>query len=994
MSFEIQRSSSRALSRSAIAIAVGLVVASASVYAQQTTGSITGRATKGDQITVANKSIGLSRQLSVDSSGAYSVGALPAGEYVITVKRADGGTTTRTVNVAPGQGSTADFIQLEQVVVTGSAVKAIDMKSTESVQVLAKAEIDRIPVQRDVTAIAMLAPGATLGDGRIGSTNARAGNVPSLGGASPAENAYYINGFNVTNIVNGVAFNSVPFEGVASQQVKTGGYGAEYGRSLGGVISVTTKRGTDEWHGGANISFEPDALRGSSVYATKKDLTSTNPDDWYLANRPGTSSETKVNFWAGGPLIKDTLYGFALIQGANLNTKTYGKDQQTELKNDTPQYLVKLDWNVNKSNTFELTAFNDKSEDKITTWNQVTPYQTARGASLGTNTFTSGGQTTIGKWTSWVNDDLTLTGLYGVGKYKRTSNVVTADCNWVRDERSATRVMLGCQPAALSITSDPRANDKRVAYRFDAEYALNAQHTLRAGLDSETYDTLDGSVAPGPGNLRYQIKKVAAGGKLANGYVNNTGSAMDIVQVRQYSNGGTFRTENAAWYVEDNFQATKNLLLSAGIRNESFTNKNADGVPFIDVNNTWAPRFAATWDVNGNGNLKVFSNYGRYYIPVYANTNVRLSGQQTDNTSFYAFNGQFSADRYSIPTLGNKLGTTIVNSDGTAPDPRTVVDPNIKPMFQDEFIIGFQKALVDRWSVGVKYTHRDLKSAMDDICGGEAAAAWAAKNGYTAAQAANIGATIDHCFLANPGRDLTANVDLNDDGKLVAVTIPQAALLFPKKPTRKYDALEFTVERAWDKKWSFQGSYVLAYSKGNTEGYVKSDIGQDDAGISQDWDYPGLMEGAYGYLPNDRRHTIKAFGSFAVTDEWRLGANVMFQSGRPKNCLGVYAGTLDSSSSGYGSSSFYCDGKLSPRGSRGRLEWFKEVNLQATYTPNWLKGSTFSVDLLNVFNTRTVRSISEAGEFAVGTPDPGYGAPIADSLQKPRRVRLLAQYEF
>ena len=73
-------------------------------------------------------------------------------------------------------------------------------------------------VTRDVTAVALLAPGATRGDSRIGGTALRTGNVASLGGASPAENVYYINGFNLTNNLNGVAFNHVPFEGIAQQQ--------------------------------------------------------------------------------------------------------------------------------------------------------------------------------------------------------------------------------------------------------------------------------------------------------------------------------------------------------------------------------------------------------------------------------------------------------------------------------------------------------------------------------------------------------------------------------------------------------------------------------------------------------------------------------------------------------------------------------------------------------------------------------------------------------
>ncbi|MCH1922540.1 hypothetical protein L9G15_24325, partial [Shewanella sp. A3A] len=64
-----------------------------------------------------------------------------------------------------------------------------------------------------------------------------------------------------------------------------------------------------------------------------------------------------------------------------------------------------------------------------------------------------------------------------------------------------------------------------------------------------------------------------------------------------------------------------------------------------------------------------------------------------------------------------------------------------------------------------------------------------------------------------------------------------------------------------------------------------SDNGQDDAGLTTDWDYPYLMDGAYGNLPNDRRHTIKVFGAYQLTDNVTVGTNITYQSGRPKNAL-------------------------------------------------------------------------------------------------------------
>jgi len=965
-----------------VAFSATLVIGGNAYAASNSAGSVGGRAAVGTVITLENKEIGLSRTITVDKAGTYSVPQLPPGHYMLKVKLPNGQTEERAVDVQAGEGSVAHFEDSARVVVTGR-VSRIDTKSPESSMVLSKAAIDRLPISRDVTAVALLAPGATKGDTRIGQTALRAGNVPSLGGASPAENVYYINGFNVTNSLNGVAFNQVPFEGISQQQVKTGGYGPEYGRSLGGVLSVTTKRGTNEWKGGANVIWSPESLEGSSLYTEKSPTTGK----WNLVKRPGGTDDLQANLWVGGPLIEDKLYFFGLVQGADIERSTYGVSTQNTMKSSTPRFLTKFDWNITDKNLLEFTAFSDKTKDKQYNWDSPVPYGTAKGTDKGVDEYTTGGENLIGKYTTWLTDDLTVSALYGVGKYNRKSNVASAACPYVQDSRPTTPVPMGCA-TATSIT-DPNANDKRTAWRLDAEWNLGS-HGLRFGADNEKYEVVDGTEYPG--SVRYVVRTLANGGRLSNGYINNTGADMDYIDARTFKNGGQFTTKNSAYYLEDNWQVHKDVMLSLGVRSESFENLNAEGKTFIKVSNTIAPRLGVAWDVGGKSQTKAFANAGRYYIPVMSNTNVRLSGAELDYRDFYAFNGSFGADKFQLPGQGAQLGSRVTTSDGKAGDPRSVVDPNIKPMFQDEFIIGLEQALTDRWKVGIKYTNRKLKKVMDDVCNNEGAFNWAKANGYTDAKANVLANAIGHCFLYNPGGDLTANVDFEDGNGLTTVTIPAKDMGFPEKPKRTYNALEFSFERAWDGKWSLGGSYVLAYSRGNTEGYVKSDIGQDDAGISQDWDYPGLMEGANGYLPNDRRHTFKAFGSYQVADEWRVGANLLVQSGRPINCLGYYDGTLDGVSIEYGSASFWCNGKLNPRGTLGRLAWTKDVSAQVNYAPKWQKGLSFQAEVLNIFNERTVQSIEEAGETGVGSPSPSYMQPVG--LQNARRFRFTAKYEF
>ena len=118
---------------------------------------------------------------------------------------------------------------------------------------------------------------------------------------------------------------------------------------------------------------------------------------------------------------------------------------------------------------------------------------------------------------------------------------------------------------------------------------------------------------------------------------------------------------------------------------------------------------------------------------------------------------------------------------------------------------------------------------------------------------------------------------------------------------RTYQAVEFFLDGSWDKLF-LQGSYTYAKSRGNSEGGVNSNLSQTDTGTTIDFDYPELMFGAYGYLPNDRRHSLKLFGNYQFNESWSVGANLLVQSGRPVSCTGVYG----NDPTGYGADYYSC----------------------------------------------------------------------------------------
>src|SRR5213076_1165089 len=92
----------------------------------------------------------------------------------------------------------------------------------------------------------------------------------SVYGSSGAENAYYVDGVNTTNMEYGFQGKELNFEFIQEVDVKTGGYEAEFGRSTGGIINVITKSGGNELHGDAFGYYDNDSLQSKA-----KDVVST-----------------------------------------------------------------------------------------------------------------------------------------------------------------------------------------------------------------------------------------------------------------------------------------------------------------------------------------------------------------------------------------------------------------------------------------------------------------------------------------------------------------------------------------------------------------------------------------------------------------------------------------------------------------------------------------------------------------------------------------------
>lgn len=948
----------KAVAHTAVVVALGL--GASSLYAaSNVNGVITGDVTSGSQaigsatVTVLNESTGYTKTIQTDADGDYVFPALPVGNYKVTISKDGYQAYSDTVRVSIGGRAEVDVNLaqegVETVTVTAGRIR-LDTTTAESALNITEAEIDVLPVGRNLTSVALLAPGTLQGDTAFG-------NLASFGGATVGENAYYINGFNVTNFRNGLGGSTVPFEFYEQFQVKTGGYSAEFGRSTGGVVNAVTKSGSNEFEWGVNAYWTPDSLTDN-----RRDITRLS-DGELLTDNSGDKDDFKnIVLHASGAIIEDTLFYYALYNPRDNSSEdliNVGTELQVA-ESDDAFWGAKIDWQISANHLLEYTGFSDGSDTVVTT-------SALDGTNPRVGIQKSGGENHIFKYTGQIGD-LTVSALYGDSEYDRTLFSPLDGNPVILDFRGGTTRSLGNWANQLVGTS----KDEKDAFRLDFDWYLG-DHQLRFGFDEENYTATDANQYSGGVLYTYQEDSRSSTGESA--------------RERFYFNGGQFETKSRALYIED-IWSLGDVTLSLGLRNEYFDNKNVNGETFTKIEDQIAPRIGFAWDVFGDGQSKFFVNYGRYHLPVATNTNVRLAGAEFFTEEFLELQGLNADD---TPQLGASLAPISVFGNGQVADERAIVNQNLDPMYQDELSIGYEMALGDDWTTGIRFIRRDLKSTLEDVAIDAAVLDWAAENGRTTTvdgeDPADVWTGFHQYVLTNPGQDM--RIYLPEFEEFADLTAEQ--LGYPES-VRKYNSIELTFDHPWNGDYSLNGSYVWSQSYGNNEGFVRSDNGQNDAGLTTLFDQPGLLDGAYGYLPNDRRHTLKLFGRVGLTDEVQLSGNFRWQSGRPVNAFGVHP--TDGFAAAYGAESFYQNGELVPRGSRGTTPSTRKLDLGLQYAPHWGEDYSliFRLDMFNAWTTETYTEVVETAELDNGDPDPNYLTPTA--YQAPRSVRLGVSVNF
>ena len=305
--------------RSLLLVAVlGFVSSAALLFGQGTSGSLTGQVTDPSGAAIPGAAVALTdvdtnytQNAVTDGQGVYLFKLLEPGHYALTVVANSFAEYVQKGIVINANLYATQNVQLKVATAKGETINVtanaelIDTTSAELGMTINEAAVSELPLNgRDPSSLALLAPGMLEGN-RAGVAWQQNGfsfpgeSVASSNGGRIGSTFYMLDG--VSNMDTYLGSNSPTPNSDATQEFRliTNNFSAVYGFSTGGVVSMATKSGSNEWHGGL---FE--FMRNGDLDAGN---WSNHVQDTFRRNQFGG--------YVGGPAIKNKLFFFFNYQG-------------------------------------------------------------------------------------------------------------------------------------------------------------------------------------------------------------------------------------------------------------------------------------------------------------------------------------------------------------------------------------------------------------------------------------------------------------------------------------------------------------------------------------------------------------------------------------------------------------------------------------------------------------------------------------------------------
>jgi hypothetical protein len=953
--------------RTSVLLLLALLMGSlGSAFAQERFGGLSGVVTDpsgspvpGATITVTNKQTGAVRTVVSGSDGSYRIPDLEPGRYTVAVELS-GFQKVQADDLLILLGRTVEFpaqLQVgaltEVVNVTGDVVKQVDLTSVTVQHNVTEEEFARMPKPRSFQAIALTAPSVNAGEIEGGF---------QVNGASGAENSYTVDGVVTNSLVNGKSRQDTVFEYLQEVQVKTAGIDAEYGGALGGVISAVTKSGGNMFSGETHYYYEGSGLSASPV----RRLVLNPADDTtvrYVQDEQQPNHRNEFGGSLGGPIVRDRLFFFGSLSPRLVRrTNNYlfssgtvpGEIDQSQTLTQAFGKLTFSNGRVQANGsvlytptrtTGTLPAYNDFGSQFLASDARSNLINIDRG-------WEQDQTSTSGNVDVWLNNAafISVRGGYFHDNYKDTGIPDVTSVLWNTSSIGVPGVPPELQQPQ-NFQTTPRAEIAEfdttrqgfVQADYNHSFSGGGTHVFKGGLGYRRTTNDVSTAYPGGYVLLNWGRTFASTATVAGG----TGT-YGYYEVNDRGVVGKAGANIISLYVQDKWNVAPRVTLNIGVRTENekvptFRPEVAENAIDFSFADKIAPRLGATVDLAGDGRVKLFGSWGRYY----------------DWTKYELARGSFGGDFWNVYyrsldtldvanlNLNNMPGrdlwrpaTPNSHRDRRVPSIENV-DPDIKPMYQDSTNVGIEYQMTPTTMFGVHYIHNDLGRTIEDI--------GALVNGDEA------------YVIGNPGEGMSTMASIS--GNTPAFAMPRAK--------RQYDALELTVSRRFSNNWFASASYTLSRLYGNYAGLASSDeittpttgvssaqaqqqtgnVARQGGNANRAWDLDELMWDAHGNLDvvgrlaTDRPHVAKLYGAYSFPFGTQVGAFFYGASGTPISTYVVTTNQIP----------VFVEG----RGDMGRTPVLTKTDLLVSHEFNMLANRRIRLELniLNLFNQKTATHI-------------------------------------
>jgi carboxypeptidase family protein len=851
---------------------VVLLLSCVSAFAQQTTGSVTGRvldqqggAIPGATVTAKSASTGFTRTVVSDASGVYFLAALPVGIYEVTAQLKGFGTVSKKdIEVNISQVQAVDFSMklatvAETVTVTG-ATPLIETTSSSVGAVIDVKRIEGLPLNgRQFANLAATIPGVGLSF-HTDPTKATQ-YAPQINGGNGRNVNYQIDGGDNNDDTVGGILQAFPLEAIEQFNFQTQRFKAEYGRSNGGVLSVVTKSGTNIWGGSFFESFRDKSMNARTENEKLAAVAKQN----YRRSQFGGSF--------GGPIRLDRAHFFAAVE---------------RTKQDTTQVVNTKGLFPNKDGVFAVPYIENLFTAKMTATLNSSQFVSVRyGRNNNSNPYNAAVNSTFDNWGDSLNklNSINLNHNWVVGAAKLNEFIFQyADFN----NNVASRSSAPNESFPNGVSTGANGNtpqttqQKKYQFRDDFSWHLTGLaglgHDFKAGVNFIHEPRLFITFNTGKGAIFYTHLDNTLTGPISTVVISD-GTAEANIPLKQF-----------ATYFQDDWRVSGRLTVNWGIRYDVISgynidqSKNANFVlirnaakagafaslpapvaeqlnhfardPAIDRNNI-QPRVGAVYDLRGNGKDIVRGGWGIYTDVGYTNSNVLFaaadaSGQGFGNTfNVNTASGIKNADG-SFFTVGQPLSNI-------ASQNQAVVTPGSYPLFGNWVDPTLQMPYQRQTNAG--WSHE-----LD----------------------ANTVLNID--FVDSQGRNLNTRPRVNQ--RILGTTTRRISALLPtplnpnansNRPAlsvgrSSYNALITSVRRRMSKGIEFTAAYTLARAKSTIGGAV------DQLNVANIQDPNDPFDAPVQNGPTadtDARHRVSLSAAFNLKFGIRVAPIYLFRSALP-----------------------------------------------------------------------------------------------------------------